>query len=74
MSKWPSFSITDFRGRALPEAGILAGYAALIDTYDLKLPLPHHMVALGERHRPSSNDSWTMLSPRQAPSRRSKVI
>lgn len=67
MPNWPSSSITDFRGQALPEPGVLAGYAALIDAYELKLPLPRHMIALGERHRPASNDSWTMLSPRQAP-------
>jgi hypothetical protein len=39
VSEQKSQDVRDFRGRALPEAAILAGYAAFIEQYDLKAPL-----------------------------------
>ena len=50
-------AIARFRGRALPEPATLAGYAALIDRYDLRLPLPAQLCAIAERHRPVSTSA-----------------
>jgi len=67
MSEWPSQTASHFRGRALPEPGIPAGYAALIERFDLALPLPPRLAAVAGRHHPVSTDSWKLLTPRHRP-------
>jgi len=67
MSEWPTQTVTDFRGKPLPAAGTPAGYAALIERYDLSLPSPARMAAIAARHHPPSSIAWTMLTPRHAP-------
>ena len=42
--------VTAFQERRLPETATPAGYAALIDAYDLAVPLPRTLSAIGERH------------------------
>ena len=44
-----------------------AGYAALIERYDLILPLPSRLSAIAERHHPGSTDAWLMQTPRHQP-------
>ncbi|WP_322099615.1 Fic family protein [Aquibaculum arenosum] len=44
-----------------------AGYAALIDAYDLSVPLPRTLSATGERHRILERDGWRIMTPRHAP-------
>jgi len=56
-----------FHEKWLPETGTLAGYAALIDAYALKVPLPRILSATGERHRTIERDGWRILTPRHAP-------
>src|SRR5713226_5770121 len=58
---------TDSYGRAVPERARLAGYAALVDRYALKVPLPARLSAIAERHQPTSTNEWQLLSPRHAP-------
>jgi Fic/DOC family len=60
--------VTVFQDRPLPERGVPAGYAALIDRYDLAVPLPRTMSAIGEHHRVIEREGWRMLTPRHAPS------
>jgi Fic family protein len=67
MSEHFSRTISEFHGRPVPEQVRTAGYAALIDHYGLKLPLPPRLAATAERHRPSSTNEWHLLSPRHAP-------
>ena len=43
--------ITVFRDKRLPELATPAGYAALIDAFNLQVPLPRTLFATGERHR-----------------------
>jgi len=62
-----SGSVTIFQEKRLPERGVLAGYAALIDAYDLKVPLPGTLSAIGEKHRIKEQDGWRILTPRHAP-------
>jgi Fic family protein len=56
----------EFRGLRLPEPAILAGYSALIDRYDLQIPLPRQLTAIGARRKPASSDRWRLLTNRQA--------
>jgi Fic family protein len=60
--------VTVFQERALPEKAKLAGYAALIDAYDLSVPLPRTLSAIGEHHRVKEETGWRILTPRHAPS------
>lgn len=69
MGEWPAQVVSDFRGKALPEAGEPAGYAALIARYELDLPSPPRMAAIAGRHHPVSNEDWLMLTPRHRPDR-----
>jgi len=56
-----------FHGQALPERASPAGYAALIDAYQLSVPLPRTLAATAEHHRAYVEDGWRILSPRHAP-------
>jgi hypothetical protein len=56
-----------FQGRRLPEAGAPAGYAALIEAYGLRVPLPHRLHAIGQRHKVVTEGGWRLLTPRHAP-------
>jgi Fic/DOC family protein len=67
VSEQKSQTVRDFRGRVLPEPATLAGYAALIQRYDLKVPLPPSLAGIASRHHPSSTDAWRLLTPRHAP-------
>jgi len=59
--------LTHFRGRGLPEPAWPVGYAALVDRYGLRVPLPPALTAIAARHHPSSITYWQLLTPRHAP-------
>jgi Fic/DOC family len=59
--------ITVFQERRLPERAVPAGYAALIHAYDLAVPLPRTLSAIGERHRIIEKQGWRFFTPRHAP-------
>lgn len=59
--------VTVFQERRLPETATPAGYAALIEAYDLPVPLPRTLSAIGERHRIIEQESWRIMTPRHAP-------
>jgi hypothetical protein len=59
--------VTVFHERRLPEQGKPAGYAALIDAYNLSVPFPLTLSAIGRRHRTISRDGWRLLTPRHEP-------
>src|SRR5260370_24238608 len=59
--------VTVFQERVLPERATPAGYAALIDAYHLKVPLPRTLSATGEHHRIRNESGWRMLTPRHQP-------
>jgi hypothetical protein len=67
MGDVPSRPVKHFRGRALPESAVPAGYAALIERFDLNAPLPPRLTATAERHHPASTRSWQLLTPRHRP-------
>jgi hypothetical protein len=51
--------VTVFQERVLPERATPAGYAALIDAYRLKAPVPRTLSATGEHHRiRQDNSGW----------------
>jgi len=56
-----------FQERRLPESATPAGYAALIAAYDLTVPLPLTLCAIGARHKVYEQDGWRIFTPRHAP-------
>jgi hypothetical protein len=59
--------VTVFRGLRLPDEAIPAGYAALIDTFDLLVPLPRFLFAVSKRHHASTSERWRVLPTRYRP-------
>ncbi|WEX75153.1 Fic family protein [Sinorhizobium numidicum] len=62
-----SAAVRVFHGRWLPEEAIPAGYAALIGAYELPVPLPRILAAIGPRHKVYQTDDWNIYTPRHAP-------
>ena len=63
-----SQSLDVFHGRRLPEANcLLAGYAALINAYNLNVPLPDQCSVISTTHKRMIVDLWTIYSPRHQP-------
>lgn len=70
MSKNNPFShdLSIFHGRYLPEGeGHLAGYSALINTYNLHIPVPEILSAISKKHKKYQLDDWMIFTPRHAP-------
>jgi hypothetical protein len=57
-----------FQGRRLPEEAILVGYSALLHAYNLNVPIPRILYAIGKQHKKFEQDKWHILTPRYAPS------
>ena len=55
-----------FHERTLPVRATPAGYAALINAYDLKVPIPRLLHGTGEHHRIVNGNGWRILTPRHA--------
>lgn len=51
----------------MPSAARPAGYAALIAAFDLQVPPPDEMVAIGEKHTLRREGRWRVLTPRYRP-------
>jgi hypothetical protein len=63
-----SHVVTIFQGKYLPEERVmLAGYAALVKTYNLKVPLPDLLSAISHRFTKYQKNGWLMLTPRHKP-------
>lgn len=59
--------VTAFHGRPLPEAATPVGYAALIDAYELAVPMPIRLAAIGPRHKVYAANGWNLYTPRHQP-------
>jgi hypothetical protein len=62
-----SGAVSVFHDRRLPEKAVPAGYAALIDTYGLPVPVPRTLSAIGTKHRVIEQVGWRIYTPRHAP-------
>lgn len=58
--------VREFRRVPLPERAVLAGYSSLIDRFDLQIPLPPSLAAVGMRRNPTSSEQWQLITNRQA--------
>ena len=67
-NKQNSQSVTIFHDYPLPEAKAKpVGYSALIADYNLAVPLPDSLCAIGEKHKKYQKGQWHVFTPRHAP-------
>lgn len=67
-NKQNSQSVTVFHAHPLPETQAKpVGYIALIADYDLNVPLPDSLCAIGEKHKKYETGQWRVFTPRHAP-------
>ncbi|MDF1524910.1 MAG: Fic family protein [bacterium] len=59
--------VTVFHDRRLPERAEPVGYAALIDSCGLVVPLPRRLCAIGARHKIYEENGWRIFTPRYRP-------
>ena len=63
-----SCNVTDVINRVLPEKKVsLAGYAALLEAYELSVPLPDILAVISSKHTKYETDVWRVFTPRHAP-------
>lgn len=63
-----SRAVSIFHGRALPEReALLVGYAALIEAYELSVPLPERLALVSHQHRRYDTEIWAVYTPRHMP-------
>ncbi len=62
-----SLEISAFQGRKTPETGILAGYGAIIEAFQLPVPLPRTLVLISPKKRQYRTDGWMVLTSRHQP-------
>src|ERR1039458_264383 len=62
-----SGAVTVFHDRRLPEQAVPVGYAALIDAFHLRVPLPRTLSAARPRHKQFQLDGWHIYTPRHTP-------
>jgi len=62
-----SRKITVFHGRAAPEQGLLAGYGAIIEAYNLPVPIPNKLSLISEKKRQYSKGDWQVFTSRYNP-------
>ncbi|HEY8189308.1 MAG TPA: hypothetical protein VIF12_01380, partial [Micavibrio sp.] len=66
-NQYVSEPVTVFQEKRLPEAAVPVGYAALIQAYNLSVPLPRILSAIGSRHSIFEKDKWRIFTPRHRP-------
>ncbi len=52
---------------ALDEGVTLAGYAAIIEAHNLRVPLPDYLCAIGTKHKKYTFENWQIFTPRHKP-------
>lgn len=62
-----SSQVVVYHGLSLPESAWLVGYSALISAYQLEVPLPNKLIAIGAAHKKYETDRWSILTPRHKP-------
>ncbi len=63
-----SHTVSVFHELHLPEdRALLAGYAALIQSYSLQVPLPDTLAAISKKHTKYQQNCWIMYTPRHTP-------
>jgi hypothetical protein len=62
-----SYNASVFHGRTIPEEGSIEGYAAIINAYNLKVPMPEVISLISTKNRKYKIDAWNVLTPKHKP-------
>ena len=62
-----SQTITVFHGRTAPEKGNIVGYAAIINSLKLPVPLPTTLALISSKNRRYEKDGWQVFTPKYKP-------
>jgi len=62
-----SIQATIFHGRNLPEEGTIIGYGALIEYYQLEMPLPFKISLISQKNRKYETKEWKVYTPKYKP-------
>ena len=59
--------ITIFHGLVPPEEGTIAGYGAIIDAYQLAVPIPRVLSLISTKTRKYETEGWKVFTPKYQP-------
>lgn len=59
--------VSVFHERTTPEEGYIVGYAALINRYELQVPVPDVLSIISHKHKQYQTDKWQVFTPRHMP-------
>lgn len=62
-----SRKIKIFHGRETPEEGTLVGYGAIIEAYNLAVPIPEKLALISSKKRQYSLENWNVFTSRHMP-------
>lgn len=62
-----SHNVPSFHGRMLPEAGAVVGYAAIIETLKLPVPIPENIAVISEKNKKYESNGWKVFTPKHKP-------
>lgn len=63
-----SQEILHFHGRTTPETGFLTGYGAVIQYYNLEVPVPDTLALIIQKNKNYSRPGWIVFGPKYQPS------
>jgi len=66
-SNYISQEILVFHRKQAPEAGLLVGYGAIIEYYQLQLPIPKTLALISRKNRKYSKEGWIVFGPKFQP-------
>ncbi|WP_396170644.1 Fic family protein [Flavobacterium sp.] len=62
-----SLNISVFHGHKAPEEGILVGYGAIIEAFNLAIPLPNQLALISQKKRQYTTENWQVFTSRHKP-------
>jgi len=62
-----SIRIPSFYGRKLPEEGLIVGYAAIIKSLGLPVPIPKVITLISDKNKKYEVDGWKVFTPKYKP-------
>jgi hypothetical protein len=62
-----SLQLSIFHGRTVPEEGVIVGYGAIIEAYQLAAPIPVKLAFISTKKRQFESDEWKVYSSRYLP-------
>ena len=62
-----SVQLSVFHDRIVPEDGVIVGYGAIIEAYQLPVPIPKKLAFISTKNRQFENEEWRVYSSRYLP-------